>query len=85
LHCKIVTCDGFFSSLLEVSNSVFCSRDGGVWENMRDASRFISHHKEERRGVARIMLSVVVDEFCHRKVLDPVERCRAGIDAKIGF
>jgi hypothetical protein len=27
LHCKIVTCNGFFSSLLEISDSIFCRRD----------------------------------------------------------
>jgi hypothetical protein len=52
---------------------------------MRNASRFISHHEEEWGGVARIMLSMVVDEFCHRKVFDPIERCRAAIDAEISF
>jgi hypothetical protein len=80
-----VTCDGFFSSLLEVSDSIFCGRDSGVWENVRDASGFISHHEEERGGVAGVMFSVVVDEFCHGEVLNPVERCGAAIDAEVGF
>jgi hypothetical protein len=80
-----VTCDGFFSGLLEVSDLIFCGRNSGVRENMRDAPRFISHHEEEWGGIAGIMLSVVVDEFCHRKVLDPIERCRATIDAEVSF
>jgi len=85
LHCEVVTCDGFFSDLLKVSDSVFHGRGSRIRENMRDASRFISHHKEERGGVAGVMLSVVVDEFCHGKVLNPVERCRAAVDAEVGF
>jgi hypothetical protein len=80
-----VTCDGFFSCLLEISDSIFCGRDGGIGKNMRDTSRFISHHEEEWGGVTGIMFSVVVNEFCHRKVLDPIERCRAAIDAEVGF
>jgi hypothetical protein len=64
---------------------IFCGRDGGVWKNMRDASRFISHHEEEWRGIAGIMLSVIVDEFCHGEVLDPIERCRVAVDTKVGF
>jgi hypothetical protein len=80
-----VTCDGLFSGLLEISNLIFCGRDGGVWKNMGNASRFISHHEEERRGVTGIMFLVVVDKFCHGKVLDPIKRCRAAIDAEVGF
>jgi hypothetical protein len=80
-----VTCDGFFSGLLEVSNLIFCSGNSRVWENVRDASRFISHHKEEWRGIMGVMLSVVVDELCHGKVLDPIERCGAAVNAEIGF
>jgi hypothetical protein len=80
-----VTCDGFFSDLLEISNSIFCSRDGEVWENMRNALGFISHNEEEWRGIVRVMFSMIMDEFCHRKVLDPIERCGAAINAEIGF
>jgi hypothetical protein len=32
-----------------------------------------------------IMFSVIVDEPCHGKVLDPIEGCRMAIDAKVGF
>jgi hypothetical protein len=85
MHCKIVTCDGFFSCLLEISNSIFCGRDDRIGKNMRDTSRFISHHKEEWRGVAGVMFSVVVDEFCHGEVLNPIERCGAAVDTEVSF
>jgi hypothetical protein len=42
-----VTGDGFFPSLLKVSDSIFCGRDNGVQENMGNASWFITHHEEE--------------------------------------
>jgi hypothetical protein len=80
-----VTCDGFFSGLLEVFDLIFCGGDGGVWENMRDASGFISHHEEEWGGIMGVVLSVVMDKFCHGKVLDPIKRCGAAVNAEIGF
>jgi hypothetical protein len=80
-----VTCNGLFSSLLEIFDLIFCGRDCGVWENMRDASRFISHHEEEWGGVMGVVFSVIVDEFCHGEVLNPFERCRVAVDVKISF
>jgi hypothetical protein len=77
-----VTCNGFFSGLLEVSDMIFCGRDGGVGKDMRDTSRFISHHEEEWGGVAGVMLSVVMDELCHGKVFYPIKR--RGVMHKLG-
>jgi hypothetical protein len=80
-----MTCNGFFSGLLEVSDSIFCGRDSGFRENVRNASGFISHHEEEWGGVTGIMFLVIVNEFCHGEVLDLIKRCRAAIDAEVGF
>jgi len=85
LHCEIVTCDGFFSSLLKVSDSIFCSRDGKVWKNMRDALWFITHHEEEWGGVMGVMFSMIIDEFCYRKMFNPIKRYRVTIDVKVSF
>jgi hypothetical protein len=85
LHCEIVTSNGFFSSLLEISNSIFCSRDGGVQKNVRNTSGFISHHEEKWGGIMGVVFSMIMNEFCHGKVLDPIKRCRAAVDAKVGF
>jgi hypothetical protein len=52
---------------------------------MRDASGFIFHHEEEWGGVTRIMFSMIMDKFCHGKVFDPIKRCRAAVDAEVGF
>jgi hypothetical protein len=80
-----VTSNGFFSGLLEVFDSIFCGRDGGIRKNMRDASRFISHHEEEWGGITGVVFSMIVKKSCHRKVLNPIKRCKAAINAEIGF
>jgi hypothetical protein len=80
-----MTSEGFFSNLLEVSDSIFCCRDGRGWECIRDGSRLISHHEEEGGGISGVMFLVVMNEFHHRKMLDPFRRIGSAIDSEIGF
>jgi len=85
LFGEIMACDGFFLDLLEMLDPIFSSRDGGVWKGVRDSTGFISHHEEEWRGIAGVMLSMVMDEFCHGEVLHPVSWGSTAVDTKIGF
>ena len=77
--------DCFFTDLLEVLNTFFCRGNGRFRESGGNSSGFIAHHEVKRGCVARVVLSVVVNELCHRKVVGPFSGCRAAIDAKIGF
>jgi hypothetical protein len=52
---------------------------------VRDASGFISHHEEEWGGIVGVVFLMVVDEFCHGKMFNPIKRCRAAVDVEIGF
>jgi hypothetical protein len=52
---------------------------------VRDASGFISHHKEEWGGIAGIVFSMIMDEFCHGKMLDPIKRCRVAVGVEVSF
>jgi hypothetical protein len=66
-----MTSEGFFSDLLKVFDAIFCCRDGGCWECVGNGSGFIAHHEEERGGISGVVFSMVMDELCHREVLDP--------------
>jgi hypothetical protein len=52
---------------------------------MRKSTRLISHHQEERGGIAGIMFSMVVDEFGDGKMFYPFFRVRAAINAEVCF
>jgi hypothetical protein len=81
----MVTGDGFFSDFLEVLDSFGCGWYCGVWEDMRECLRFISHHEEEWGCVSGIMLSMVMNEFSDWEVFNPIFGVRPAIDVEVGF
>jgi hypothetical protein len=77
--------DCFFTDLLEILDTFFCCGNGRFREGGGNSSGFIAHHEVKRGCIARVVLSVVMNELCHRKVIGPFSGCGAAIDAKIGF
>jgi hypothetical protein len=47
--------------------------------------RLISHHQEERGGIAGVVFSMIVDKFGNGKMFYPFFRVRSAVNAKIGF
>jgi hypothetical protein len=47
--------------------------------------KVVPHHEVEWRGIAGVVFSVVMDEFCEGKVFDPCFRVVVTIDPEIRF
>jgi hypothetical protein len=52
---------------------------------MRESTRLVSHHQEERGGIAGIVFTMVMDEFSDGKMFYPFFRVRTAINAEICF